>query len=72
MLMQALMWWVFAITATIFYGDLHLNQTSLRQPMSKKKYKCPHCNKIVLRNSDKKWIGSYCEEKGKNVRLQKQ
>ena len=36
----------------------------------KNKYKCIHCNKIVERDSCKKWIKSYCEETCKNVRLQ--
>jgi len=34
-------------------------------------YKCPQCNKILERESVKKWIESYCYETGKNVRLQK-
>ena len=40
--------------------------------MKTNKYKCVHCNKVVKRESDKKWIKSYCDETGKNVRLQKQ
>lgn len=33
-------------------------------------YKCVHCGHIIGRDSSKKWIPSYCSEKGKNVRLQ--
>ncbi len=33
------------------------------------KYKCAHCDKVIKRQSDKKWIKSYCSESGKNVRL---
>lgn len=35
------------------------------------KYRCKHCKKVVERDSDKQWIKSYCEETGKNVRLQR-
>ena len=35
----------------------------------KNKYKCKHCNKIVTRESNKKWIKSYCVEKEKYTRL---
>jgi hypothetical protein len=34
-----------------------------------KYYKCAHCKKIVKRESNKKWIKSYCVETNKNVRL---
>jgi DNA-directed RNA polymerase subunit RPC12/RpoP len=40
--------------------------------MKKNKYKCIHCGKVVERESEKKWIKSWCDEKGKDVRLQKQ
>lgn len=33
-------------------------------------YKCTHCNKILERNSNKKWIPSICSNVGKRVRLQ--
>ena len=33
-------------------------------------YKCTHCNKILERDSDKKWIPSICSNVGKRVRLQ--
>ena len=36
----------------------------------KQEYRCVHCNKIVARHSDKHWIKSYCEETGKEARLQ--
>ena len=35
------------------------------------KYKCVHCNQIVERESNKKWIPSYCDITGKDVRLQR-
>lgn len=33
------------------------------------KYKCPECNKIVERDSDKQWIKSWCQKENKEVRL---
>lgn len=30
--------------------------TKLLSKQERNKYKCPHCGKIVLRESDKKWI----------------
>jgi len=36
----------------------------------KNKYRCVHCKQIVERESSKKWIPSYCDRTGKNVRLQ--
>lgn len=35
------------------------------------KYKCKHCNKITIRESNKNWIKSYCEETGKITHLMK-
>lgn len=36
----------------------------------KRKYKCPHCDKIVTRISNKKWITSMCMDMGfRNTRL---
>jgi len=45
--------------------------------MSKKRltgwpYKCKHCGKTVLRDSQKAWIRSYCEYTGKDVHLVRQ
>jgi predicted RNA-binding Zn-ribbon protein involved in translation (DUF1610 family) len=37
----------------------------------KYKYRCPHCGKIVIRESTKQWVESYCEATGRNVRLQR-
>ena len=34
------------------------------------KYYCPHCKKILERNSDKKWKKEYCETAGRDVHLQ--
>lgn len=34
------------------------------------KYKCPYCGIVVTRNSNKKWIKSYCAQLGKSVRIQ--
>lgn len=38
------------------------------------RYRCAHCGKISVRTTDrllpKRWIKSYCEATGKNVRLQ--
>lgn len=36
------------------------------------KYKCPYCGAILYRDSDKKWIDSFCEKSGKTVRIIKQ
>ena len=35
------------------------------------KYKCAKCGKIVDRDSDKKWIPSYCSEKDVKTRIYK-
>lgn len=35
----------------------------------KNNYKCPKCNKVVVRESNKKWIKSYCEDTGLTTRL---
>lgn len=34
-------------------------------------YYCNHCKQEVKRDSDKRWIKSFCEATGKNVRLWK-
>jgi hypothetical protein len=43
-------------------------------PRSSFRYRCAHCGKITRRTTDKmlpkRWIKSYCEATGKNVRLQ--
>lgn len=33
-------------------------------------YKCVHCGETVERQSNKKWVKSYCEDIGKDVHLQ--
>lgn len=33
------------------------------------KYRCNHCGKVVERDSQKRWITSYCETVGKTTRL---
>ena len=33
-------------------------------------YHCADCGKMIERVSNKKWIPSFCEKTGKNVRLQ--
>jgi ribosomal protein L37AE/L43A len=32
-------------------------------------YKCNLCGKIVKRESEKKWMKSYCDEKGDTARI---
>jgi hypothetical protein len=43
-------------------------------PRTSFRYRCAHCGKITVRKTDKmlpkRWIKSYCESTGKNVRLQ--
>jgi hypothetical protein len=34
------------------------------------KYYCTHCKNIILRDSNKKWIASYCDKTDRKVRLQ--
>jgi hypothetical protein len=34
-------------------------------------YLCPACKKTLWRDSEKQWVKSYCEQKGRDVRLQK-
>lgn len=33
------------------------------------KYKCSHCGKTTLRDSNKKWILSWCDAKGRYTRI---
>lgn len=35
-----------------------------------REYKCHKCNKIIKRNSSKKWIASICSATGERTRLQ--
>lgn len=35
----------------------------------KNKYYCKHCKKTVVRDSEKAWIKSMCDETGKDVHL---
>lgn len=35
----------------------------------KRRYRCKHCGKTVLRVSDKQWIKSICGETGRDVHL---
>lgn len=35
----------------------------------KARYRCKHCGKTTLRDSDKQWIASYCETSGRTTRL---
>lgn len=39
------------------------------KPIAERAYKCKHCGKIVYRESNKKWLKSYCIDSGKYVRL---
>lgn len=32
-------------------------------------YRCKHCGKTVKRNSDKRWVKSFCTTIGKTVHL---
>ena len=34
-------------------------------------YRCVHCGKTVRRDSEKRWIKSYCDGTGRTVRLQR-
>lgn len=33
------------------------------------RYRCNHCGHTVSRDSDKRWISSYCETSGRTTRL---
>ena len=35
----------------------------------KRKYRCPHCKKTVLRVSDKQWIDGFCLNEGRESRM---
>ena len=37
--------------------------------MKPRAYQCHNCGKIVMRESAKAWIKSWCEKTGRNVRL---
>lgn len=41
----------------------------VKKTSSRYLYRCAHCKKVVERDVDKRWIPSYCEETGRNVRL---
>jgi len=45
-------------------------KTVMIMGISVSKYKCIHCSKIVERESNKKWIKSFCISMDKRVRLQ--
>lgn len=47
----------------------HKNGNDANRLLAVRAYKCTHCGKIVNRESNKKWIKSYCDETGKDVRL---
>lgn len=47
----------------------HENVNDANHLLAVRTYKCNHCGKIVNRESNKKWIKSYCDETGKDVRL---
>jgi ribosomal protein L37AE/L43A len=34
-------------------------------------YRCPHCGVVVLRESTKAWVASFCNISEKRVRLQR-
>lgn len=36
------------------------------------KYRCKHCGKVVERDSDKKWVKSYCDTTDRTVHLVRQ
>lgn len=35
-------------------------------------YRCSACGKIVMRQSSKRWIKSFCDSTGKNVHIWRQ
>jgi phage FluMu protein Com len=35
------------------------------------RYRCVHCGQVLLRESRKRWIKSYCDRTGRYVRLQR-
>lgn len=41
------------------------------QKKIKNLYRCPHCGKIVKRDSNKQWLKSWCDKIGRDARLQK-
>ncbi len=47
----------------------HENGNDANRLLAVRAYKCTHCGKVVNRESNKKWIKSYCDETGKDVRL---
>ena len=49
--------------------EIKHNDISLTISGKMNKYKCNHCNKIVDRPSNKKWIKSLCGKTGKTVHL---
>ena len=39
--------------------------------MKTNKYYCKYCEKVISKKSNKQWILSYCEKKGKEVKCYK-
>lgn len=37
--------------------------------MTRYRYRCRHCDQILLRPSTKAWLKSFCERSGKTVRI---
>lgn len=39
--------------------------------MRARKYRCVHCGKVLLRESNKQWVKSMCDATGKTAHLQR-
>lgn len=39
--------------------------------MKPRKYRCVHCGKVLLRESNKQWVKSTCDTTGKTVHMQR-
>lgn len=56
------------------HGQPQVGSSAVVLPRTSFRYRCAHCGKITVRKTDKmlpkRWIKSYCESTGKNVRLQ--
>lgn len=49
--------------------EKYLNGNDDNRLLAVRAYKCTHCGKVVNRESNKKWIKSYCDETGQYIRL---
>ena len=53
------------------YETERCRKCGAERPASLASYRCVHCGKVTIRESDKQWVKSYCVVIGKTVHLQR-